>query len=107
MLSYLSTMLGKFKGIIQSAAICNTSAWVLHSATAAKHFMEEHKKDQWLQDHEFKQVLWYFQEKKIEQGNEFYNLFCSKGENLGHQWIAENMLKTNLTPTPSDIYPVM
>ena len=94
-------MLGKFKGTIQSAAIYNTSVQVLHGATAAKHFMEEHEKNPWLQDHEFKQMLQYFQEKKNEQGNEFNNLFCSKGENLGHQWIAENMLKTN--PNPNSI----
>ena len=101
MLSYLSTMLDKFKGTIQSAAIHNTSVWVSHGAIAAKHIMEEHEKDPWLQDHEFKQVLRYFQEKRNEQGNEFYNIFCSKGENLGCQWIVEHVLKTN--PNPNSV----
>ena len=101
MLSYLLTILGEFKGTIQSAAIHNASARASHGGTAAKHLMEEHEKDPWLQDHEFNQVLRYFQEKRNERGSEFYNLFCSKGENMGRQWIRENVLKNN--PNPNSV----
>ena len=75
MLSYLSTMLGEFKGIIQSAAIHNTSVWASHGAIAPKHFMEEHEKDLWLHDHKFKQCFGTFKRRGMNRVMSFTTYF--------------------------------